>query len=137
MEPKINLLAVAAGAFAYFTLGAIWFAPGILGNKWRELSGLPPDHSDNKRKFLRGLALSALCCFLTTYVLAHFLQYAGGTTIPTALQGSAWICLGFVGLTQLQDFLFTRKTLTLFAINAGYQIAGILLAGAVLGAWPE
>jgi hypothetical protein len=47
-----------------------------------------------------------------------------------ALAGAGWVAAA-LGVT----YLFERRPLALFLINAGYQIVAFVVMGAILGAW--
>ncbi len=43
--------------------------------------------------------------------------------------------LAFNAMTIAMNYLYQRKSFTLWAIDAGYQILFMSLMGAILGAW--
>jgi hypothetical protein len=47
----------------------------------------------------------------------------------------AWA--GFIATTIMMDYQFEGRTFTIWAINTGYPLIGMLVMGAVLGAWTK
>jgi hypothetical protein len=45
------------------------------------------------------------------------------------------VWIGFVGPITFMNYMFEMRSYTLFAINEFYPLAGLILMGAILGAW--
>ena len=126
----INWLAVLAATVATFLIGALWYGP-IFGSRWLEATGLHEDEirqANNGRIFgtafiLQLLAAVALAMFIGEATLA-FGVFAGFMT------GAFFVstALGVV-------YTFEQRPLGLWAMDAGYQVIGFTVMGAILGAW--
>ena len=70
-----------------------------------------------------------------TFILAHFIHWTNSTT---ALRGAGiafHVWVGFVLVFMLDDYAAEKRPLSLVAIKAGGQLAGLLITGAILGGW--
>jgi hypothetical protein len=76
-----------------------------------------------------------LASLISAFTLALILHGLRTESIHLGLTASFHIWLGFVATVQFTDALFTKKSMTLFAINTGYQLVCYLAMGAILTAW--
>lgn len=126
----VNWLAVVAAAVATFVLGGVWYSPVLFYRPWLRLNGV----SEEAVRGNSGLVFGAsfVLELLAAAVLAMFV--AGGSFAfvvgASFAVGAAWVAASF-GVT----YLFERRPLGLFAINAGYHIVAFTLMGVILAAW--
>lgn len=131
---NVNYLAVVVAAAVSMALGAFWYAPGVMGKAWLEMIG-------KKESSLRGgdtgkkYGLMAVAALFTAYVMAHFVSYAGATSVAEGLQTGFWLWLGFVITTNLGDYLFAGRPIKLYYLNMGYHLLSFMVMGALLAAW--
>lgn len=124
----VNWLAVLLGAMAFFAVGALWY--GVLfGKAWQREVGL----SDEQ---LRGSNMPLLfgACFLLELVVAWMLGHLIARTSPAphvvmmfAFGFGAFLMTPAVGI----NYLYQRKSLKLFAIDAGHFVVGMVAMGGV------
>jgi hypothetical protein len=127
---EINWLAVAAAAASSFVLGGIWYS-ALFAKAWQSAAGLSDAQvkSGNPALIFGGsfvLALIASASF--AIFLGPEIDAATGA-LYGATAGLCWVAASF-GI----NYLFERKSLTLFLINGGYHTLQFTLIGAVLGA---
>lgn len=132
---RINHLAVAASALAYWMLGAVWYTafanPFVALMRWK-----PEDLARVEAEGAGAQLLAALAAsYATAYVLAHFVKFTGAEEARSgALVGLiAWV--GFVATTNLNTVLFELRPLGLYLINGGYHLVAMLGMGALLAVW--
>ncbi|HWK40327.1 MAG TPA: DUF1761 domain-containing protein [Croceibacterium sp.] len=124
----INYLAVLLGAVAFFVVGALWYTV-LFGKAWQNAAGL----SDERLKSSNMPLIFALC-FLLELVVAWTLghQFARSSPSPRAMM---MIAFGFGAMLMTPaigiSYLFLRKPLKLFLIDAGHFIVGMTAMGAV------
>ena len=71
----LNYLAIAAGAAAYFLLGAIWYSPLLFAKPWAKITGV--DLNDpNKNKGMAAMMAGSFVCFFILAVGMSFLSHA-------------------------------------------------------------
>ena len=132
-EFQINYLAVGVAALATIFIGALWYSRLLFGKLWVKAHG----YSEEKVKQMagRGFAVSLFCYLVMAFVLAVLVSYAG---VSTVLQGAflgflVWV--GFLSTLGLTAHMFSEKPLSIYFIDAGYQLVYALVMGVILAAW--
>lgn len=131
--PEFNIWAVLTAAVSSFLLGGLWYSPLLFGKAWQREVGLSDQQlASGNMALIFGLSL--VLSLLAAFVFAMFL----GPRPPLALglgagfsAGLCWVSASF-GI----NYLFERRTLKLFAINAGYHTLQFTLIGLILALWP-
>jgi hypothetical protein len=124
---QINYLAVVLAAAAFFAFGAVWY--GVLfGKAWQRALGL----SEAQLKGGANKALIYCGAFLCELVVAWLLGHLFARIAPSP-RGMMMISVGF-GLGVMTpaigiNYLFQRRPLKLFLIDAGHFVVG----GAAMG----
>ena len=67
------------------------------------------------------------------YVLARFVGHYGAAGIGGGMLIGFMAWLGFVATVMVGSIFYEKKQPELIAINAGYQLVGIVVMGAILG----
>ena len=127
----INYLAVLVAVIVQFSLGGLTYSilfrkpfMAAVGKTQEELmEGFNP---------ARSYGVAFLSALATAFVLPHFVDYAGADTIAIGLQTGFWLWLGFVITSNLATILIEGRHPTLYYLNTGYQLAGLLIIGAIL-----
>lgn len=129
---NINWAAVFVSALSVFIIGGLWYSPILFGKVWMKLNSF----NDNDLKSGQGkiFGVSFILALIMAVNLALFLAAPGvdfgfGLTAGF-LVGTGWVAASF-GIT----YLFERKPLSLFFINAGYHVVSFIVIGGILGAW--
>jgi Protein of unknown function (DUF1761) len=71
------------------------------------------------------------------YVLGWIVVNTGEQTMMRGLTIGALMWIGLVATTFGTAYIFEGRSLQIFAISAGYPLAGCLLMGAIVGAWKK
>ena len=129
-----NWAAIAVATIVYFMLSGIWFT--VLKEPWLKGVGRTVDE-------IAAVGVSPLItfgsAFLTTLLIAIFLswviQATGSQTVGGGLKVAAWTWFGVVFATWSTEYAFEARSLQILAINTGCCLIGMLLMGAILGAW--
>jgi hypothetical protein len=125
------VLSVVSAAAVAFVLGIIWYAPLGFGDTWVEATARRAASGSG------GPALGASFAALVASAVA--LEAVLRVTGVNSVAGGTWVGAlagALVALAMLSDYLFNGWPLDLFAIQAGYRVAYLVLMGVVLGAWP-
>ena len=129
--PMINWLAVVAATIACFAVGAVWYSPLLFVKAWQRETGVTGVGAQNSNVALT-MGGAFFLTFLMTLVFALFLGPHPGIEFGAAAgfaAGLFWVAAS-VGVNHL----FEGRSLKLFLINGGYNVAMFTVMGAVLGA---
>ena len=134
-EVIINWGAVILCGVAAMVLGSIWYSPATpIGRAWMKESGHNKETMAKAQK--EGMAwryvLALVGSLLTAFVLSHFADYLLVNMIGEGLSMGFWIWLGIVTPIVLGSVLWDGKSWKLFFINSGYQLALLLIMGAII-----
>jgi hypothetical protein len=129
---------IIVAALASFMVGAVWYAPPVLGNRWAKAAGVtPPDTSD--KSACKGMCAAMIGQLLMDYlaagILYFFLQFMQIHTATGGLMVGLLAALGFACPIAAASVLFEKKPVAYMAITLGHRIVSLSVAGAVLGAW--
>ncbi len=134
----VNLVAVFVAAVVYMVIGMFWYSPWGLGKKWMKLVGLnESDMKGNKDAMMKSMWMGSVVALVMSYVLAHFIFYAGENTFLGGAKIAFWAWLGFVATMGANDFIFAPKPKSwdLYFFNQGYLLVSFVVMGAILGVW--
>lgn len=131
--PEFNIWAVLVATVGAFVLGGLWYSPALFGNVWQREAGISDERMKSANMgVIFGLAF--VLCLVASLVFALFL----GPRPPLALglgagfaAGLCWVSASF-GI----NYLFERKSLKLFLINAGYHTLQFTIIGLALALLP-
>lgn len=129
--PEVNYLAVGLAALSAFLLGGLWYSPVMFANKWAALAGA----SEEKLKsgsmamiFGGAFVLNLIAAWVLAVALLGVPNMTYGAGIGLIV-GLSWVATSF-GVS----YLFERRPLALWLINAGYFTLQFTAMGAILGA---
>lgn len=129
---QLNWLSVLVAAVAYFMLGALWYSKILFASHWIKSTGTDMNHPDAKKGVGGIMAL--------TFVL-EFVVCIGLAVLLYRLNLSGWMSGAKTGLvtgicfsaTAISiSYLYQMKPKVLSFVDAGYHIAGQVVAGIVL-----
>ena len=131
--PEFNIWAVLTAAIASFVLGGLWYSPVMFAKSWQREAGLT-DEQLKSGNMVMIFGLSFILCLAASFVFAMFL----GPRPPLALGLGAGFSAGlfWVSASFGVNYLFERKSLKLFLINAGYHTLQFTIIGLILALWP-
>jgi len=133
-QMTFNYLAILTATVSTFLLGGLWFSPVLFGNAWKKEMGFTDEScKEHQGDTGRVFGLSFLLELVMAFNLAGFIgpkASLGFGAFAGAAAGFGWVALSF-GVT----YLFERRSLCLFFINAGYHGVALTIMGAILGAW--
>jgi hypothetical protein len=132
LDMVINWWAVLVAAVVGYLIGAVWYAPAVLGNRWMTALGKSRDQ-------LGSPALPMTVQFIVTVVIAVILaaviaRFGAWNAVDGARVGFI-VAVGLIGASMLTDWLFSGWSMKLFWIQCGYKVVFITVMGAILGAW--
>jgi Protein of unknown function (DUF1761) len=131
--PDINLFAVFAAAVAGFALGGLWYSPLLFARVWQRESGVTDEQIKNSNMAVT-FGLAFLLTLIASFVFAVFLGPRPSLVLGLGAGISAGLC--WVASSFGINYLFERRSFTLFLINGGYHTLQFTLIGLILALWP-
>ena len=126
----VNILGVIVGGLAFWALGALWYSDLLFGKTWRTSLEMTDDDFKNGNLGLI-YGLSVVMMVLMTYGLSIVLNYHE-TLTPTHAAFHGVLIAVFYSVPAISiNYLYQRRPLKLWLIDALYQVLGLALAGAV------
>jgi len=123
----INWLAVILATAAFFVIGAVWYG-ALFSKAWQAETGV--SEAPKGAGVARVMGVTLVAEFLVCMVLGHI--YAGLGSLP---HDKVIIAAGIGALVMAPaiaiNYVHQRKSVKLFAIDAGHMIVGATAAGAV------
>jgi hypothetical protein len=129
----INPWAVLVAAASAFVIGGVWYSPLLFRKAWQRATGLDDSRLKGRNPALifgGSFALSVLAAFVFALFLGPHPTLALGVGAG-ASAGLCWVAASF-GI----NYLFERRSVSLFLINGGYHALQFILYGLILALWP-
>jgi len=130
---KTNYPAVIVAAIAYWILGAVWYA-ALFNKPWMALENLSPEQL-RKADPVLPYVITLILNVLIAYSLAQVCNWRNANTAGRGASVGVLMWIGFVGPITYTTYMYELRPKELFAINQFYPLAGLVLMGAILGAW--
>lgn len=128
----MHYLGILLAALAMFALGAVWFSPVLFVKAWAREAGIDPNQKPDSKAMARTFGITFVLLLVAAVVLDFFVSnWTGGEGLLHGL----WVGLLAGLLTSSAigiNFLFEKRSLLHFLINAGYDLIGFCLMGMVL-----
>jgi hypothetical protein len=126
----ISWLGVVLAAIAFFGVGAIWYG-ALFARPWMRLSGVTEEQARSSNLVLI-FGTTGVLGVVAAIGLAAVIgeDSSAGAGLGIGLGIGALIVAPVLGIQSLYD----RKALVLWALNAGYNLAGFAIMGLVIGA---
>ena len=125
----VNWIAVIVAGVVRSAIGAVWYAPAVFGRQWQEGAGLQQSPSEMPS----AVAVQAVGSLLMAYILAQVIGHYGTRDVVGGAFVGLIMWIGFVVTIMLPGVLFEKRSMRFFAIYAGYQLATMLVMGAIIG----
>lgn len=132
MNAPFNIWAVLVAALSTFLIGGLWYSPALFGKAWMRENGFT-EESMKGSNMAKIFGLAFLLGIIAAINLAMFMGPENDPAMGAMwgfLAGFGWVAT-FVGT----HYLFERRSLKLFLINAGYSVVALTVMGVILAAW--
>jgi hypothetical protein len=134
MNPaNVNWAAALVAAVSTFLIGGLWYSPLLFARPWMEANGLVAKDLESggmARVFGGSFALALVSSINLAFFLAD-----GKPDLMWGLTAGALAGVGWVATSLGVTYLFERKPLKLYLINAGYHALSFTVMGGILGIW--
>ena len=125
----MNWLAIVAATLAFFAVGAIWYT-ALFGKAWQREVGLTSEQLAGGRNMMLVMGACLLLEFVVVLMLGHLFA-----RIDPSDRAKMMMSVGF-GLAIMApavgiNYLYQRRSLKLFLIDAGHFVVGMTAVGLV------
>ena len=137
MIPEINYLAVLAATVSTMIVGAIWYAPKVMGNAWMRLAKVNPGEG---RGPTGPMIATVIVSFVTSWVLAGAAyiayEFYHGSFLVSALLTGVLLWAGFTAARFITHDAFEGRPIRLTILNCVHELITIVVLSLVIGVWP-
>ncbi len=134
---ELNWLAVIVAALAYFALGALWYAPPVMGKTWMAAGGVEMP-ADDQRPGPGIYLVPLLGSVLSAIALGMLAEATSTDTVGEGLVLGIVAAVGFaLAIAMVTATFETSKPRPMVwgAVTAGYHVLGLIVAAVIIGAW--
>jgi len=133
LEFGVNYWAVLLAAVLNFIIGALWYSPLLFMNTWIKLSGFSKkDMKCEKKGMFMGFISSFIGALILSFVIAVLFESLSLGGILNAIFVAVLVWLGFTAATSFTETIYSKRSKSLFFLNAGYQLVGVIVMAIVL-----
>lgn len=130
---SLNWLSIIVATVVYFVLGALWYSPVLFGNIWMKLRNLDKDTMEQPNPII--YLYSFILQFIGVISLALFISALGVSSATHGTLIGFGAGAGFVFSLAGTTGIFTDIPMKLHLLDNGYHVAGLIIAGFILGVW--
>ena len=129
---NINYLAVIVAAIAYWLIGALWYSPMLFAKPWAR-------YVNFQEEWRKGMVLSMVLSFIgfliISFTMAIFISYLVYIDMERSIKIALLAGIGFMAVPMYVNYLYNKKPIGLFFIDAGYHFVGFLVVALILSLW--
>lgn len=129
---EVNFFAVLAATVLAFVIGGLWYSPLLFFRAWLDGAGLTAEDAQqgHPAKIYGGaFAMTFVAATLMAVVIGHH------KSVGVGIHWGLIVGLGWVATSFATNYLFERRSLKLWLVNAGYNVVLFVVMGAVIGLW--
>src|SRR4030095_9090191 len=133
---SVNHIAIVVAAVVFFAIGAVWY--NVFSQPWlagigKTVDQLAKENGGSPLPFIVGFIAILVMCYTLGWIVQRGMAPPAGNG---ALTG-ATVAFGIVGAALALYYGFEARGITLWLINAVYVLVGLVISGAIIGAWPR
>jgi len=125
-----NYLAVFLAAVVNMVIGATWYNPKFLGDKWMQVHGFDPDTLKGSPKCYIGGFLVGL---VIAWVFGTILSFFSVTSIIGSMCLAFFLWLGFIATTQFSGVIWAKKPIGAYCIDVGFFLVSLQAMAIIFG----
>lgn len=126
----INFVPVMAAAVGQWILGALWYSPVLFGRMAR--SGVPENAKAADKRWALSMLLTFAANISVSVILLHVILLNGTYGIKGGAKFGFVVGLGLVAAPMLATYIWEKRPLRLFVVNAGYWILALTISSAFM-----
>jgi hypothetical protein len=127
----VNFIPVMGAAVGQWIMGALWYSPVLFGRMAN--SGAPEDAKAADKRWALSMLLLFAANISVSEVLLHMMFLNGVFGLRGGAKFGLVAALGLVVAPMLATYIYEKRPLRLFVVNAGYWITALTISGAFMG----
>jgi hypothetical protein len=127
----VNYLAALVAALVFFAIGAIWYAPPVLGRVWQKAVGLSQDQLRPNPMLFVG---TFIAYFLMAVTLAAIARSTGASDFADGLVLGLFVGIGIVAAGIWVGGAYEQR-MNLAWLNMGNGVLGIVVMAVIVTVW--
>ena len=129
---RVNVWAVLVAGIVFWLVGGVWYAV-LFGNQWMAAMGIKPDqaHSGPVIQYVVTFVMEVLIAATIAWVTSR----TGELNMKRGIRVGLGMWLGLVAPIFIISYGFEQRPWTLYWINIGQFLVGMLLCGLIVGTW--
>jgi hypothetical protein len=139
MFANVNFASIVVAAVASWLFGAVYYT--ALSNPWLRAQGLDPETcraemaTKSKLVMFGPFVLAFMGALVMAWVLYGVLVHLKTFSLRAGLISAAVLWFGFVLAPMTVNNVFTQRKAMLTTIDTLHWLGGMLIMGAIIGAW--
>lgn len=132
---EVNYLAVIAAGVAAWMIGSLWYSPLLFSKAWQKELGFTDEYLKQGNMpliFGSSLILMIIMAFGLNFIIQMHPEITWSHGFFHGCMVGLFYCATSMGIT----YLYQRKSIKLYLIDAVYQVLMLGVAGIVLAVWP-
>jgi uncharacterized protein DUF1761 len=130
---KINPVAVGSAGVSYWLLQAGWYT--LFSRQWLAGVGKTMAELQSGGNPILPYLIALVSDVVLAYVVAWTIARTGEQTAARGAGLGFLLWLGLIATTIATNYTFEARSFQFYVINAGCSLAGLVLVGALVGAW--
>jgi hypothetical protein len=126
----VNFIPVMGAAVGQWVLGALWNSPVLFGRMAK--SGAPEDAKAADKRWALSMLLTFAANITISVVLLHMILLNGIYGIKAGAKLGFVAGLGLVAAPMLATYIYEKRPLRLYVVNAGYWIVALTISSAFM-----
>lgn len=131
---EISYLWAVVGGVAYFAIGWAWYSPLLFVDRWLAAQGRTVEQTQGEQPNPVLLGLNLAGSIVMVMIVASVYHWAGGDGLVDGIAAALVVSVGVVAMEAFKGIAYYNHSWTLYAINTGYAVVGLGVAGALYGA---
>ena len=129
---RVNPIAVVVAGVAYWVVQAGWYT--AFAQQWIAGTGRTVPELQQGNVATR-YVVAVICDVAVAYGVSWVTGLTGERTVSRGVQSAVFLWVYFVAAQLATNYAFENRTMTFFLINAGSALVGMIVIGAIVGAW--
>ncbi len=126
----VNFIPIMGAAVGQWVLGALWYSPVLFGRMAHR--GMPVDAKAADKRWALSMLLTFAANISASLVLLHMILLNGIFGIKGGAKFGFVVGLGLVAAPMLATYIYEKRPLKLYVVNAGYWIAALTISSAFM-----